>query len=501
MASQKILEIKEKDWIKGIAFQPNLAVGGLFQQLFGCDPFEATGLAKPSLTGDNFTPGTTIKLFTNFNASGVGYVYGQSDTKLYQILNTSPYTVTDVTAQITPRSGILNAISAGGYYIYVPTSSPTTDVRTNPFPVAIGNDYQALSAVAAGSGQDYIAMGIGPDGNVYIGSGQSIYIILSPTDVTKNSGHFQIPDGGFNIRDISSDGRYLIIIADNNQLINSARQVGNYRSRVYFWDTIKSQNAGVNISADIIWDINDSYLIACRQLDDGGTYVFGRNGLYVCSSNSRPSMIRPFVGTGVNIKGMPTNPSQVGVTKGSLYWVDGNSNVILNGNIYAYGNPIKGAQKIFYTPYLNGGTVNAQTALAVVGDQFWVANADPKVYVQNTGSTRATMAITTLETLLDQPFRYDGTKVSLNQPLTSGQTVEVIALSGNGVFQQSIETKSYNAANPKQTFFFKKTILAGGGPNQDKMENLRLQILTTGGAAVQRIAAYATPLDDTNEDL
>src|SRR4051812_29677665 len=99
----KILEVKNTDWLKGTSAYTDSAYGGLFQVLNGVNPFEQGGVALPSLTPANVTTSgatisTTPRVLTGFQASGVSYVYAQSDTKLYQVLVNSPYTVADKTS-------------------------------------------------------------------------------------------------------------------------------------------------------------------------------------------------------------------------------------------------------------------------------------------------------------------------------------------------------------------------------------------------------------------
>ncbi len=87
----KILEVKNLDWMKGISAQPNVAVGGLFQQFSGCDPFEQGGIAFPSLVPDNKSLGTTPKFINSvINNSNVATLNVMSNTKFYEVLQASP---------------------------------------------------------------------------------------------------------------------------------------------------------------------------------------------------------------------------------------------------------------------------------------------------------------------------------------------------------------------------------------------------------------------------
>ncbi len=478
---QKILEIKNADWIKGISAQPNLPVGGLFQVLQGVDPFEQQGVALPALTPAIISPDTTPIALTNWNDnSGNAYVYAHTATKLYRILKDSPYTIVDVTAQITVNT-VNNALLFDGGYLYAGTT-----LRFNTLPVASGSDVQ----IAAGfnGAMDYNAICIGADKNAYVA--QNSYIgKVAFTSHGWTATIFSV-DNNFNVRDMVNDGRYLVIIADNNADLLANRKVGNYRCRVYFWDMVKG-------TADIIYDIKDSYLIAARVLDEG-IYIFGYKGLYVCNSASLPKMVRPMVGTSALTLAKPNSPAQLTVQNGSIYWIDGTTAVNQKHEVNAYGNPTAGQKKIFYKPYLDTGANQLQTVIATVGDQFWVGGDTPAIYVHNIGSTRGTAIIETLDTNMSSPFTFEYTKVVLSAPLTTGQSISHAITSQNGSINISaFETKSYNATKPKQSFVFKR-IASGTMINQ--FENLRATI-TAVGCVVQRISIYATPVGDANEEI
>ena len=87
----KILEIKNNDWLKGISAQPNLPIGGLFQYLQGCDPFEQGGLALPSLAPDNQSLATTPKFIQGYKnpVSGASTLNVLTNSKLYRVLKNS----------------------------------------------------------------------------------------------------------------------------------------------------------------------------------------------------------------------------------------------------------------------------------------------------------------------------------------------------------------------------------------------------------------------------
>lgn len=487
----KIFEIKGEDFSKGISAQGNIPVGGIFQQFKGIDPFYNQGLAVPSLTPDEITPSTAPKFLVNFNTGGTEYVYWLSATEVKQTLRVSPYTQTDKTSEITfiGTPALIGATVWKGKLIYV---NKNNDMRSNTIPIAIGTDVQIKGSFNYNSSTyDCMPLCVGGDGNLYHGDQSRVGQITSATGTSGNSNFFNIDDG-FYVRDLINNGRYLVILADDNLGNLADRKVGNYRCRVYFWDMIKS-------TADVIFDVDDSYLIAGEQLD-GNIYFFGYNGLYVCNEMTSPKMVRPFVSYNGLSRAKPYSPYHLVRSKGSLFWVDGSNHVLYNGNIYAYGNPTNGLTKIFYQPHLNNnaGQTNAQNVLAVVGEQLWTADASPKIYVQNTGSTRGVGTITTLDKVLPQPYRYELTKVVLASPLTTGQSVTVWVTSANGsITSSSLETKSYSASNPRQILIFKTKPASG---TQNIFEDIRVGVETT-GATIQRISVYGTPLDDITETI
>lgn len=485
---QKIAEWKNEDWPKGISAQGHLPVGGLFQGLKGIDPFYNQGLAVPSFTPDTITPSSSPKFITNFTTGGVAYAYWHSDTEIKQVLKDSPYTQVDKSSNITfgglPVVGAIAwADVATGTLKYVYARAGGS-LRAVPIPLAAGD-----VEIKAGfnSTPDDIPLCIGADGNLYHGDNSRVGIITSGAGTTGNSGIFAI-DSGFQVRDLINDGTYLVILADNNTQTTAGRKVGNYRCRVYFWDMKKSL-------ADYVYEVTDSYLIAGKQLD-GNIYFFGYNGFYVCNAGTPPQMVRPFTGFNGLSTAKPTKSSQLVRNKGSLFWIDGLNSNLTNGNIYAYGNPTAGQPKIFYNPHINANESNQQNVLQVVGEQYWVGEASPKIYVQNVGSTNGTGTITTIDKTLSQPHKLDFVKVVLSTPLSSGQTVSCLVLGADGSKTISTsETKSYSASNPRQQLIFKVNPTTN---SENRFEDFRVTI-TSVGATVQRVAVYATPLEDTTE--
>jgi hypothetical protein len=484
--SQKILEYKNKDWMAGISAQRDLPMGGLFQSLMGCDPFEFGGLACPSLAPASQSLGTTPLSLVSWNSgpsSYTNYIYALSATKLYQVLKDSPYTVVDQTSQINQNlySGgtmvsMSNATTWKGKYIYVIVDNNSNGyVRANTFAVASGNDQTLQRGFQ--NNMDYMAMCEGADGNLYCGNDSCIFEQTTATGTTNgttqtgNGVQFKI-DPGFYVRDILNDGRYLVIFADNNTMNVVNRVTGSYQCKIYFWHMVQTDGNG-RIVCDAIWNFIDSYIIGAKVTEGNAIQMITYNGIWVTNVATFPKMIRPFPSVAYLALQRPTNPSQIVYVKGSLLWTGGG----ISTSIYGYGNPITGQQKIFYAPYPTGAS-NLPTCLLSVGNNFIVGDASNTLYFFNvTGSARGTISLQSLCTDMIQPCRFDFIKVVLDQKLIAGQSVQVTASSNGGQDLITNETQSY-ASPGKQSFLFRRVPTTTNQP--DKFENLTINVSSVG---------------------
>ena len=480
----KIVEYKGSDFIKGLSAQGNLAVDGLFQAVDNIDPFEQMGLLLPSLTPASITPSPSVTpvSFVSWNdGAGNPYVYAQSATSLIRINRDTPYTQSDQTAQVTNISAS-NSISWDSLYVYAGTS-----LRSNAFPVAIGSDVQ----IAGGFNgtMNPVPLCIGLDKNLYVGQDSRVGMV-AVTSHTWTSVAFSV-DGNFSVRDMVNDGNYLVIFADNNKNVISTALNGDYKCKIYFW----SMEPGVTL-ADSSYEIDGAYIIGAKML---GTdiYFFTNNGLYVCNSATPPTLIRRMTETNDVSLAKPSNMKQMTVSKGSLYWMDGSNNALFNGKVYAYGAPFSGIKKLFYQPYDTSSSAT-YSVIEKVGSQFWLGNNTPKIFVANTGTTRGTGRLVSLETQMEGMYQYEYTKVVLSSPLSTGQSVTVSATGQYGSKTISAsETKSYNATNPKQELIFRINPSANSSKN---FENIRVSVSTT-GAFISRVCVYARPTNDIGESL
>lgn len=486
---QKIFEIKGLDWMKGLSVQTGMALGGLFQALSGFDPFDKIGFLQPALLPTELTAPSTnpVKIITSWTDGTTQYIYAHSESKLYQYLRNSPYTQTDVTAQIdiTDPTGTYNVAGAivwKSKYIY----AQATDLRSNSLPVAGGSDVQILN----GSGSQNLnvrKLCIGADQNLYVGDFARVNQCTSATGTGGNTAAAFAIDNGHTVRDLVNDGRFLVICADNNTIATTSRLVGNYSCRAYFWDMNKT-------TADVIWDFpGESYLIGCAVL--GNTIiVFGYNGIYVCNAVTPPKMILSFLNNSTVSK-RPSTPYQITSSPTSVYWGDGSAN---GQGIYAYGHLPGSNLNIFYSPYTTHSSTYAHTALAYSAGLLFAAVDSPKFYVHNIGSTRGNATAQIAPIQLPQPFKFGYAKVVLRDKLSFGQAVAFSAATAGGIIISDTTTKSYGATNPRKSLKFDIT---PGTSSTPVFEDLSFTINPQAGATVEKVTIYGTPQDDANANL
>ncbi len=485
---KKIFEIRGGDWLKGFSAQGGLSLGGIFQYASGFHPWKLAGYLKPSLASTELTaPADSIKNITSWNASGVGYFYAHTNTKLYQYLVASPYTQTDVTAQITPEH-VAGAILFQNKYCYAYGGGGNINIYSNSLPVNLGSETVIASSSNYSSISDAIVrpMCIGADANLYVGDyGASSGGVIRITTALANTAQlaaFAI-DAGFTVRDMVDDGKYLVIIADNNNPKTTSRVVGNYQCKVYFWDMGKP-------TADVIWDIKDSYLIGAKFFDNK-TYIWGYNGVYVTNVVTQPKQIWDF-NENVSAPGLtpimkrPLNPYQISVGPNDIFWADGAATGQL---IYALRGPV------FFSPYQTHQSVYAHTAISAISDMVVAAVDAPKLYINNVGTTMGNATVETTVEALPQPYTYGYIKVVLQSPLSAGQSVTLNAYNSNGTVILNTSTKSFSADGAKKSLIFTAKPVTGGVVQFDDIYVLVNPV----GAIIERMTVYGTPLDDLTQ--
>lgn len=482
----KILEIKGKDWMTGFSRQAGIATTGLFQSMYNFDPFENEGYLQPALAVTDLTAPATnpIKVITPIIDGTTPKFYAHSETKIYEYLRNTPYTQTDLTAQLdfTAATGVAcaGAISWKGYYIYAQAG----DLRSRAIPISGGSDVQILNG-GDSSYQDIRPMCIGSDKNLYIGgwgngAGGGLAKITSATGTAGNTLDFFGVDDGFTVRDIVNDGRYLVLIADNNHITTTSRVVGDYQCKVYFWDPVRALT-----TADVIYDIQDSYLIGA-EIVDGKVHIFGYNGIYVCNSANAPQLIWSFLGNSTVTK-RPISPYAITVGNGIIYWGDGGTN---GQQVYALrGN-------VVYSPYQTHQGTTYHTALQFSANALLAGTTLPKMSINNIGSTRSNVTVLTTIFQLSQPHKLDFIKVTLKAPMSSGMEVDLSMFDSNGSLLKDSDSKTFAVVGAKKTLIFKPV---GSSNTIKEFEDFYLTINPIGGAVIERVAVYATPSDDNSQ--
>jgi len=333
MKPQKIFEISGEDWTKGLSFKSDFPVGGVYSVASKFDPFDNYGYFHTSLDYAIVSTTTDTPIcITSWNNSGTAKLYVHTATKLYEVLDGSPYTQSDKSAEIDVSPDFRGAIIYKNKYVY----SQTTELRANALPVALASDIQILSGYA--SSEHYHPMCIAPNKKLYIADGNQLNEVTSVAGTTGNTAGKYLLEDNLIVRDLLNDGNYLVVIADSNSshTATATGVRGKYRSVILFYDV----NSG-RPTADVIYEFSDSWLTSVKQLD-GALYIFGKDNLYICNAATPPKAIFSFDGDST-ITEAPRTPFEVIVKGNSILWSGQN-----NGVIWAYGSLVSG-QKRFFT--------------------------------------------------------------------------------------------------------------------------------------------------------
>lgn len=476
--------------MKGLSIQPGLALGGLFQVASNFDPFETMGYLQPSLAAnaiDTATITTTVNYLTSLDLGTTdGYVMALGDRSgtgaktLYRI-KTTDSTVVDYSNQIDQNVTTGAVVHRGlGFYRNRIIYEQNNTIRSNTATPTGGNDVEILASSAT---NNYTLVPTvfkqGSDGVLYFNNINGVgKIVLTTGTIGNTQTAFTFTDTHLLAKDICNDGIYTIFIADNNYYQSSLIQ-GN--CRIFFWDTIKSK-------ADIIWDIPDSYVISCHYVD-GKIIVMGASGIWVCNSATPPKLVFP-----LSASQLPLTTNSVTVKGNILYWGDR----AVSTKVYGYGAKI--GKPILFTPYTSSASDNLHTVIIASGNYFLTAvdtgTNTPKIYLQNSGSTRNQSQAITSTTQLVQPYTLSYIKVVLKTPLSVGQSIAMEIFNGNAGSISASETKDFTTYGAKQSLVFTTKTSAN---NFKQFEDLYLSIVSIGGAVVQRISVYGIPTDDNSQ--
>jgi hypothetical protein len=488
----KILELKGTDWMKGLSIQSGLALGGLFDYAYNFDPFDTMGYLRGSLapvTLDASTITTQVKHFTSVAYSADGYVFALGDradtgTKCFYKIKLLDNTVEDYSGNIDTGHGGAIKHSGMTYHdskvVYCSANNTIRSVSTTGT-----SDVEILTSAASGGFDFPVAFGMGADGELYYtnNTASSIGKIVLVTGTAGNvSNAFTIADTSFRPKDITSDGIYTIIVADNN-LYGST--ISTASCKVFFWDNISSR-------ATIIYDIPDSSIIAARYVN-GKVVVIGASGLWVCNSATPPKLIFPLA-----TSKLPTGANQVVTKDGILYWTSPTY-------VYAYGSKV--GKDILFTPFRSTDNDNLHSALGTSGPYFLTGldtgTNTPKVILLNSGSTRTISQLQSVTTSLPQPYTFSYAKVVLKESLGTGDKVTLSVFNGEGNVVMAATDKSYAVNGAKKTLIFNPILSIGSGVTEfiDLKAYLEINQGETGDVIVQRVSVYGIPQEDYSQKI
>ena len=488
----KILELKGSDWLGGISIQTTIPVGGNFQSATNFDPFETMGYLQPSLTPvkvDNSTIDTSVT--SSVAVPGYVYVMGNrasAGAKFFYRINTSDQTVTDYKAEFLSTELLMSGLgysNANGRIIYF--SGTNGLLRSNTNPPVLANEVTIEGSPGINNQPFLPKFVLGPDKIMYYTTGNaSIGKITNFIGTAGNNPTYLTPQSDLYTKDAVSDGTYLVVIADDNFAFSIPSTTATAQCRVFFMDVANTSKT----TADVIWDIPDRYLIGCQFVEDT-VLVFGYAGIWACSAGASPRLVLPLTSDK-----LPSGPYQI--TKSSNNIVSWSS-VSSGRQTYSYGSLT--GKKILYNPFQptqDGTQVN--TMLTSSGPYFYAGVSDgasnSDLYVLNSGSTRGSSEVETANIVLSQPFSLSYVKVTLKDPLSTGQGIDVSMYDSAGTTILASSPKEYSTVGAKKTFKFEPV---NSGTMVRHFEDFTLLVNPRVGAVVERVTVYGIPATDASQ--
>lgn len=484
----KIFELKGEDFAKGLSLRTAFPVGGIFRGAENFDPFEDYGYLRSSLDSATANSSTDTPVnITNWNESGTAKLYVHTATKLYEVLADSPYTTTDESAEIDVTGGVTGATLYKGRYIYA--QAGTSEVFSNVLPVASASNILIFDSGGSNTNW-YTPFAVAPDKNLYFAHGDicRITTVSGGGETTANNGTYYQLESNMYARDLVSDGRYLVVVADNNasNQRGATPARGNYRCQVLFYDVNNGRS-----TADFIYEFTDSYVTSVRYLD-GAVYIFGRENMWVCNAVTPPKQIFSFQ-SGSTITEPPKTPFQVTQNRNSLFWCG-----TTNNKIYAFGSLATGMKKVFYQPYSSTGT---PSAITTNGTLFYVgtSSTNQMLNVLNTGSTRTLTTSATASLYLPQSYKFAFGKVVMKNKLSSGGEVYFGVLNNNGENVTKNRTKTYSEIGAKQVIIFNMENDSAPNVSIKEFDDFRLTIGSN--QSIAKVELWAYPIDNYGQTV
>ena len=480
----KIFELKGEDFAKGYSYFTDFPFAGNMSQLANFDPFLDYGYFAPSLGGTvtDDTKTSTPKFITSFTDSGTAKLYVHTDDKLYEVLDGTPYTTTDKSSEINVTEEVTGVASFKSRYIYNRAGDSKT--FSNLFPVASASNVEILSS--GNTSEHYKPMAVALDKNLYICDGSQIDQITNVIGTSNNTVGYYSIESGMISRDLVNDGHYLVVVADNNSshTRTSTGSTGSNRCLVLFYDVNNGRS-----TADYIYEFNDSYVSSVKVLD-GAVYIFGKDNLWVCNSQTPPKAIFNFQ-AGSTITEPPQYAYQVHQRNNVIYWCGQT-----NAKIYAFGSKVAGTKKVFFQPFNN----NSQpTCISTSGDNVYIGSegSNSMLNVFNASQTKSSASFSTCYFNLEQPYTFAFAKVVCKTKLTSGQSVSFGMNSLVGEITDT-QTKSYAQIGAKQSIIFNKASDAGNPPVANFNEfNLSIE----SSPAISKVEIWGYPVDNHDQTV
>lgn len=476
-----IIDLSGEKWLDGLSLSATLPIGGRFSVANAFNPFEKPGLMQPSLAATDrggVTVTTDIKVLVPYTDGTDPYLIGLSNRNAS---NVGAYKINAATGAVTDVSNLffVNYINAqtsvtGAAILYKQRILYSTDTNLRSNRLSDLNADVNIGSTTTNPVKDFV---VAPDGHVYYVNATRQLGYIENELGTSGNVQTGIYDFGLGVygKSVTTDGNYLVMASDINANNISGMPVD---CTIDFWDMDTTRP-----SPSVQWKIPDDYIIATRFMD-GVVYVFGYRHIWTCSVSSAPKIFYTYSTNTLNRR--PSSPSHIVVDQGAIYWGDSATS---GQYISAYGSPI-GTKKIFFSPYKVHASTYSQTALAASGNTMFAATSSNKLFQLNTGSTRETATVTTVVEPTGS-HQYLTTKVVLQRPLASGESVSVAAYSGSGTVVSDTQTISYNAANPLRCLLFPIKAATGSSPKFEE-----LYVSASSNAPIERVSTYATPMEE-----
>lgn len=473
----KILEVGGEAWMSGISLQPYLNIGGLFREATNFDPFEQIGIYKTSLVGREWGASTVAVagLFNvEANISNTPYFYNFGNDTVYRVKVTgSVSNVQNMSAHIT---GMTNMRGAGAYKNKILYASNDT-LKARPTDISTGSEVTLLSNLETANH----IMKDGADQYFYMTNKNHLAKITNVDGTTGNDAQYYTFEDDIVLRDLESDGKYLVIAGDNNGSTDLTFRMVS-KCFVAFWN-MKSQDFSQ------YWEFKDSNVIAIQKIEND-ILVFGRNNIYICNVDSPPQVLMSLMGNSNIVQ--PVSGNNTGAVTSA-----GDGVVMWGGTdtVYAYGRVHPSLKRIFYKPY--SLTTNNVSSLFHTGS-FLFATTDGTFQILDfaQGSTRQTSTVSIAGIDFKTKYKLSFVKVILNEALESGESVDVLIktendtrtiLSSNEWQYASDGTNSSHMFYPKQSSS-SSSVIAGLFEDVTKIQIINKK------AAIRRVEVWAEPV-------